>query len=130
MSRAAVVLSVVLIYVAGLMMRLFVIEWLVQLGQQLLERTLVKYLQRPQRFRQLCVATSDRERVSSTCDWTMKFAGQLHHRNEPTQFQAEGDPPDRVAVYLPMSYQIGGFTLLLPRDLRPLPRASEAGAWC
>ena len=26
------------------------------------------------------------------------------------------DDRDRIAVYLPMSYQIGGYTLFLPRD--------------
>lgn len=35
---------------------------------------------------------------------------------------------ERVAVYLPMSYQIGGYTLLVPRDqLRPTDLAVDEG---
>jgi uncharacterized membrane protein len=34
--------------------------------------------------------------------------------------------PDKVAVYLPMSYQIGGYTVFLPRDcLRPVDMTLE-----
>jgi uncharacterized membrane protein len=33
---------------------------------------------------------------------------------------------DRIAVYLPFSYQIGGFTVLVPRDsVRPVPMTAE-----
>jgi uncharacterized membrane protein len=36
--------------------------------------------------------------------------------------------PDPVAVYLPMSYQIGGYTLFLPRSaIRPLDMSFEEG---
>ncbi|MGE0484568.1 MAG: DUF502 domain-containing protein [Gammaproteobacteria bacterium] len=38
-----------------------------------------------------------------------------------------GAPQDRVAVYLPMSYQIGGYTVFLPRAwLTPLDLSVEA----
>jgi uncharacterized membrane protein len=127
---SGVVLAIVLIYVAGLMMRLFVIEWLVQLGQRLLERTpLVKSIYNALNDFVSYVSrrpTEEASRVVSVrLDDEISLVGFITD-NEPTQFQAAGDPPDRVAVYLPMSYQIGGFTLLLPRErLRPLPLSVE-----
>ncbi|MEX1200826.1 MAG: DUF502 domain-containing protein [Methylophaga sp.] len=38
----------------------------------------------------------------------------------------ETDPSDKVAVYLPMSYQIGGYTVLVPRSqVQPLKMGNE-----
>jgi len=127
---SGVVLAVLLVYIAGLLMQLFIVAWLVRLGQHLLERTplvkslynalndFVSYLSRR--------PTQDASRVVSVrLDDETSLIGFITDSN-PTEFQAADDPPGRVAVYLPMSYQIGGFTLLLPRDrLRPLSLGVE-----
>jgi uncharacterized membrane protein len=122
---SGVVLAIVLVYVAGLLMRLFVFEWLVRLGQRVLARTpLVKSIYNALNDFVSYVSRRPTEEVSRvvsvSLDHEMSLVGFITD-NEPRQFQAAGDPPDRVAVYLPMSYQIGGFTVLLPRDrLKPL----------
>jgi uncharacterized membrane protein len=124
------VLAIVLVYVAGLLMRLFVFEWLVRLGQRLLARTpLVKSIYNALNDFVSYVSRRPTEEVSRVVsiglDHEMSLVGFITD-NDPHQFQAAGDPPDRVAVYLPMSYQIGGFTVLLPRDrLKPLAMGVE-----
>lgn len=46
-------------------------------------------------------------------------------RSDCTDLPAGLNGPDLVAVYLPMSYQVGGYTLLLPRDqLEPVDMSS------
>ena len=52
----------------------------------------------------------------------MRFAENLHLIGFVTREDFRGTPfgladADTVAVYLPMSYQIGGYTVLLPRRL-------------
>jgi uncharacterized membrane protein len=63
--------------------------------------------------------TEEVSRSSVSLDHECRLSGFITDANRAGF--AAGDPPDRVAVYLPMSYQIGGFTVLLPRDrLKPL----------
>jgi uncharacterized membrane protein len=127
---SGVVLAIVLVYVAGLLMQLFVFEWLVRLGQRLLARTpLVKSIYNALNDFVSYVSRRPTEEVSRvvsvSLDHDLSLVGFITD-NEPRQFQPAGDPPDRVAVYLPMSYQIGGFTVLLPRErLKPLAMGVE-----
>lgn len=47
-------------------------------------------------------------------------------QSDSTQLPAEIAQPDSVLVYLPMSYQIGGYAVLVPRDaVRPLNMSVE-----
>jgi len=127
---SGVVVGIVLVYLAGLLVQLFVIEWLVRLGQRMLERTplvksvynaindFVSYFSRPP-------AEGPSNVVSVRLDDEVSLVGLITN-DAPASLSAEGDPPDRVAVYVPMSYQIGGFTLLVPRDrIRPLALGVE-----
>jgi len=127
---SGVVLGIVLVYIAGLLVQLFVIEWLVRLGQRILERTpLVKSIYNALNDFVSYVARRPSEGVSRVVsvqiDDEVSLIGFITDSN-PTLLRADGDPPDRVAVYLPMSYQVGGYTLLLPRErLRPLDLGVE-----
>jgi uncharacterized membrane protein len=122
---SGVVLGIVLVYAAGLLVQIFVIRWLVRLGQRMLERTpLVKSIYNALNDFVAYVSrrpTEDASRVVSVrFENDISLIGFITDPN-PTRLVAEGDPTDRVAVYLPMSYQVGGYTVLLPRDrLRPL----------
>jgi len=122
---SGVLLGIALVYLAGLLVQLFVIRWLVRLGQRMLERTpLVKSIYNALNDFVSYVSrrpSADTSRVVSVrLENDMSVIGFITDPN-PSQLVAEGDPADRVAVYLPMSYQVGGYTLLLPRDrLRPL----------
>lgn len=122
---SGVVLAVVLIYFAGLLVQLFVIERLVRLGQRILERTpLVKSIYNAINDFVSYFSRRPAEDVSTVVsvklDDELSLMGFVTDAN-PKRLRPEGDSSDRVAVYLPMSYQIGGFTLLVPRDrLQPL----------
>lgn len=122
---SGLVLAIVLVYLAGLLVQIFVIRWLLRLGQRILERTpLVKSIYNALNDFVSYVSrrpSEDASRVVSVrLENDVSVIGFITDPN-PTKLRAEGDPTDRVAVYLPMSYQVGGYTLLLPRErLRPL----------
>lgn len=122
---SGLVLGIGLVYLAGLLVQLFVIEWLVGLGQRLLERTpVVRSLYNG--FADFVSSFSRRPSEMASRVVNVRLADDVSvvgfiTDEDPTKLRAPGDPDDRVAVYLPMSYQIGGYTILVPRDrLRPL----------
>ena len=127
---SGLVLGVALVYLTGLLVQLFVIEWLVGLGQHMLERTpLVKSIYNALNDFMSYIVRRPSETASRVVN--VRLADELSLVGfitdpDPTALRAPGDPEDRVAVYLPMSYQLGGFTVLLPRDrLRPLDLGVE-----
>lgn len=127
---SGLVLGIALVYLTGLLVQLFVIEWLVGLGQHMLERTpLVKSIYNALNDFMSYIVRRPSESASRVVN--VKLADELSLVGfitdpDPTALRAPGDPEDRVAVYLPMSYQLGGFTVLLPRDrLRPLDLGVE-----
>ena len=127
---SGLVLAIVLVYLAGLLVQLFVIEWLVGLGQHLLERTpLVKSIYNA--LNDFVSSFSRRPSETASRVVNVKLADELSVVGfitdpDPAALRAPGDPDDRVAVYLPMSYQLGGYTILVPRDrLRPLALGVE-----
>jgi uncharacterized membrane protein len=127
---SGLVLGVALVYLTGLLVQLFVIEWLVGLGQHMLERTpLVKSIYNALNDFMSYIVRRPSETASRVVN--VKLADELSLVGfitdpDPAALRAPGDPGDRVAVYLPMSYQLGGFTVLLPRDrLRPLDLGVE-----
>lgn len=118
-------LGVLLVYGAGLLVQLFVFEWIVGLGQRLLERTpVVRSLYNG--FADFVSSFSRRPSEGASRVVNVKLSDELSLIGfitdpDPAKLRAPGDPDDRVAVYLPMSYQIGGYTILVPRDrIRPL----------
>lgn len=123
-------LGLVFIYLTGLLVQLFVFEWLVRLGQHVLERTpLVKSIYSALDDFMNYVSRRPSETASRVVNVELaeglSLVGFITDP-DPVALRAPGDPDDRVAVYLPMSYQLGGFTVLLPRDrLRPLDLGVE-----
>lgn len=123
-------LGLVFIYLTGLLVQLFVFEWLVRLGQHVLERTpLVKSIYSALDDFVSYVSRRPSETASRVVNVELaeglSLVGFITDP-DPVALRAPGDPDDRVAVYLPMSYQLGGFTVLLPRDrLRPLDLGVE-----
>lgn len=122
---SGLLLGIALVYLAGLLVQLFVIEWLVRLGQRVLERTpLVRSLYNA--FDDFVSSFSRRPSETASRVVNVRLADDLSvvgfiTDQDPSKLRAPGDPDDRVAVYLPMSYQLGGYTILVPRDrLRPL----------
>lgn len=127
---SGLLLALAVVYGTGLLVQLFVIEWLVGLGQRMLERTpLVKSIYSA--LNDFTSTLSRRPSESASRVVNVELADGLSLVGfitdpDPAALRAPCDPDDRVAVYLPMSYQLGGFTVLLPRDrLRPLDLGVE-----
>lgn len=124
------VLAVVVVYLAGLLVQLFFFEWLVGVGQRLLERTpLVKSVYNA--INDFTSYFARRPSESATRVVNVRLTDELSlvgflTDSDPAELRAPGDPEDRVAVYFPMSYQLGGYTVLVSRDrLRPLDLGVE-----
>lgn len=127
---SGLLLALVLIYLTGLLVQLFIFEWLVGLGQHMLERTpLVKSIYSALDDFMSYVSRRPSETASRVVNVELveglSLVGFITDP-DPSALRAPGDPDDRVAVYFPMSYQLGGYTVLLPRDrLRPLDLGVE-----
>ncbi len=125
-----VVLGMLMVYVAGVLVRLFVFEWLVGYGQRMLERTpLVKSIYNALNDFVSYVSRRPSEDTSRVVSVRLlddlSVVGFITDTN-PVAMRPEGDAQNRVAVYLPMSYQVGGYTVLVPRErLTPLNLAVE-----
>ena len=120
--------GVVVVFIVGLMMNAYMIRQLFALGEQLLYRLpLIKTVYRAfrdffdffspkkEQFGQVVAVTvNDMELIG--------FVTQQDPQRLPESFRER----DSVLVYLPMSYMIGGYSLLIPRDrLRPLKMSKE-----
>jgi uncharacterized membrane protein len=113
------VLGVVVIYAVGVLMQLFVIGRIWESIQRLFEGVpLVKTVYNALRdfFDFFSRRPSDTASVVSVdlLGNDFRAVGFVTDSN-PTAL-TEPDIDDQVAVYLPLSYQIGGFTLLVPRS--------------
>ena len=124
-----ILLAVGLILLVGISMQLWGFRSLLKLGGKLLERLpLVKVVYGPLRdLVDLFNPESDSVRGSPV-------AVSFGEQGEVIGFVTSDDPPfprahgeaDIVAVYLPMSYQLGGYTLFLPSDrLRKLDMSAD-----
>lgn len=104
--------ALLLTYLVGLLLRFWLFRWMMGWGEKLIERIpLVKTLYSSVRdlFRFL-----GGEEKRPKGEAVRVEVGQLGHMLGVTTGPArEGD---RVGVYFPMSYQIGGFLIYLPRE--------------
>ena len=120
--------GVVVVFIVGLMMNAYMVRQLFALGEQLLYRLpLIKTVYRAfrdffdffspkkEQFGQVVAVTvNDMELIG--------FVTQQDPQRLPESFRDR----DSVLVYLPMSYMVGGYSLLIPRNrLRPLKMSME-----
>ncbi|MCF8017260.1 MAG: DUF502 domain-containing protein [Chromatiaceae bacterium] len=131
------VAGLVLTLAAGLLANLFLVRWLVEVAEQVLDRIpLVKSLfQGLKDIARFFARTGDQDLGRPVVvtlpvgDATVQLVGFMmqEHADLPlADVDAETEQWDRVAVYLPMSYQVGGYTLYLERSrVRPLAVGAE-----
>lgn len=124
---SGLLLAVVLTAVFGALMHFFLFERLVNLGSGLLNRIpIVKSLYSAlQDFLAYLGhrSTDDLSRVVLVSFGDCRLIGFV---TNPRFHLPDGDDQPRVSVYLPMSYQIGGYMLLLPPErLEPLDISVE-----
>jgi len=113
------VVGLVLVFCVGLAMSTWLVRRLVQWGErQLMKLPLIKTLYGSvQDLLGLFAGSSRKQQFNKvvTVEWGgRRLLGFVTRDNFEDLPGVAGD--DDVAVYLPMSYQLGGFTLLVPRD--------------
>ncbi len=126
-----VVAGLVLVFVIGVLMKAWLFRRAFQWGEQFVERIpLVKALYGAVRDLMGFFSGSDKKTIRkavvvSVGDPPLRFIGFITREDFgdlPAGIGGEGD----VAVYLPMSYQIGGFTTMVPRSaVEPIDMSIE-----
>lgn len=114
-------LGIGLIFLAGLLVDAWVVRKLLKLGEYLLEKipllksvygSLRDFMDYFSRTRE----DDESQKVVSVRLGETYLIGFLTGAESRSNLPAEIASKDMVCVYLPMSYQIGGFTLYVPRD--------------
>lgn len=120
--------GLVVVFIVGLMMNAYMVRQLFALGEQVLYRLpLIKTVYRA--FRDFFDFFSPKKEefgqvvaVSFNGIELVGFITQENPQRLPESFRNR----DSVLVYLPMSYMVGGYTVLIPRsELRPLNMSME-----
>ncbi|NIO42275.1 MAG: DUF502 domain-containing protein [Burkholderiales bacterium] len=114
--------GVLIIFVVGILMRAYIVRRLFALAERLLlQLPLIKTIYAALRdFFGLFAGDEDKAalqvvtvKLPGSDMRVMGFVTRDHFSDLPDGVAAEGE----VAVYLPMSYQIGGYTVFMPRSL-------------
>ena len=120
--------GLVVVFIVGLLMKAILIRQLFGLGEKILYRLpLIKTVYRA--MRDLFEFFTPKKEglgqvVAVTYDGIemIGFVTQTDEQRLPESFRDQ----DKVLVYLPMSYMIGGFTLFIPREhVRPIKMSME-----
>jgi uncharacterized membrane protein len=120
--------GLVVVFIVGLLMKAILIRQLFSFGEQILYRLpLIKTVYRA--IRDLFDFFSPKEEnlgqvVAVTYNGmeVIGFITQTNQQRLPESFRAK----DKVLVYIPMSYMIGGFTVFIPDEhVRPLNMSME-----
>lgn len=120
--------GLVLVFIVGLMMNAYMVRQLFALGEQVLYRLpLIKTVYRA--FRDFFDFFSPKKEqfgqvVAVTLNG-MELVGFIT-QEDPMRLPESFRDRDSVLVYLPMSYMVGGYTVLIARsELRPLKMSKE-----
>ncbi len=114
--------SFILILVVGLIVDAYIVRRLFRIGEALLARIpIVKTIFGAVKdFARFLPAGEKRRDLKRVVTWRMGSARMIGFVTEeninPRMFAEPVPDPDVVAVYFPMSYQIGGYTLYLPKS--------------
>lgn len=109
----------VLLFLIGVLVNAYVVRRVFAVGEELVLRVpVVKTVYAAVRDVTKLVNTDGRKRELERVVTVSLGPGRVlgFVTQERASLPGTGGPPDLVAVYLPMSYQIGGYTVYLPRD--------------
>jgi Uncharacterized conserved protein len=111
--------AIVLLFAIGLLVNAYGIRYLVQLGDRLFNRIpLIKSIYGAIQDTTRVFSLAEKKEVKSVVSYDagngVKLIGFV--TGEATGKKLFSDGADRVGVYLPMSYQIGGFTVYVEKD--------------
>jgi uncharacterized membrane protein len=114
-----ILVALILIFLAGLFINHWLIQRVYKLGESLLNRIpFVKTLYSSIGELMRCFRSKEKrsnEQVVVVEILGMKFVGLVTRDSFSDTPKGLGEEDD-IAVYLPMSYQIGGYTVILPRS--------------
>jgi len=115
--------AIVVIFTIGVLLNAWLIRKILETGESLVHRIpLVKTIYGGVQDLTHFLSRTRQEETSQVVTVTVTIAGaEARLLGVVTRQDFDGLPPelggaDDIAVYLPMSYQLGGYTLLLPRD--------------
>jgi len=127
-----VVVGIAVIFGLGMLMRIYVFQRIVLFGESIMEKIpLVKTIFNALRDTMNFVAKSPTDKVSQVV--VAHLGEQRRIIGFITRDNCQGLPDqlaedDFVAVYFPMSYQIGGYTVYMPKEaVEPLDIDLETG---
>ena len=122
-----VILVLVGIYLAGLLTRVWGFRWVLRLLERLFERLpIVRSIYESVRDI-LTLFGGESEKMGQAVRFKVPgLEGEMIGIRTSTSPRGSAGVPNRVSVYLPMSYQIGGFTVYVPADaVEPLDMSVE-----
>jgi uncharacterized membrane protein len=127
-----IAMGTVLVFIVGLVMELYVARKLLGGVERLVLRIpLVKTVYGAIKDFADFISNASKEDTAGQQVVRVQVGPNMHllgfiTRQDLSGLPVAGDASDAVAVYLPMSYQLGGYTLLLPRTLvEPVPMSVE-----
>jgi uncharacterized membrane protein len=120
--------GLLVVFLVGLLMKAILVRQVFALGEQILYRLpLIKTVYRAMRDL-FDFFTPKKEGLGQVVAVTyngMEMVGFIT-QSDPQRLPESFREQDKVLVYLPMSYMIGGFTLFIPREhVRPLNMSME-----
>ena len=115
-----IILAVLFLFAAGLLVQTFLVKWILDLGERIINRIpLVKSVYTSIRdFMQFVSssAASDADKVVAiTLPDESKMIGLVTSETLAEEF-FDGEDARRIGVFLPMSYNLGGYTIYVNRD--------------
>lgn len=133
-AGSGVLLGFALILAIGLLTRAWLVQRVIRFGERLIGKMpLVKTIYGPLRDMMGFLATGSEDKQLGQVVMVRMAPLQVEMLGFVTRESAEGLTGDgtdagKVGVYLPMSYQIGGFLVMVPREqVRPLAMSGEQG---
>jgi uncharacterized membrane protein len=115
-----IILAVLLLFAAGLLVQTFLVQWLLKLGERIINKIpLIKSIYTSiNDFMQFVSssAASDADKVVAiSMENGSKLIGLVTSESLAEKF-FDGDDAKRVGVFLPMSYNLGGYTIYVKKD--------------
>lgn len=123
------IFGVALVFVIGLLMNAWVVNKLYSWGESLIKKIpLIKTIYSALQDMMAFFGDSDKEDKGSAV--VVEFEGfrllGFITRKDYAELGLKNGPKDEVAVYIPMSYQMGGFTILISSSfLKPIGLSSQ-----
>lgn len=115
-----IILAVVLLFAAGLLVQTFLVQWLLKLGERIINKIpLIKSIYTSihdfMQFASSSAASDADKVVAVSMPDGSKLIGLVTSESLAEKF-FDGDDAKRVGVFLPMSYNLGGYTIYVKKD--------------